>query len=176
MKIQKFILTGCACLTTTLTALAAFTPPTEAQIKAAAGAPAEISALLKDASLEQASHVVKTVIARIAALNLSARALVARIQQTISTTLAVVPANGYVAFSSLLGSEMGSSLAIRSQPAVVSATQGALAAGAGTIGTEAAKAFGEAYEVATSGSSSAQNTKGADKVQPPVAKLYPGQN
>jgi hypothetical protein len=44
------------------------------------------------------------------------------------------------------------------------------------MGSDVAKAFGDAYEVAASGSSNAQNTKDADKVQPPVAKLYPGQN
>lgn len=176
MNIQKTILTGCVCLATTLNALAAFTPPAEAQIEAAAGNPAAFSVLLKDASIEQASHVVKTVIARIAALNLSAPVLETRIQLVISKTLHVLPSSGYVTFAHLLGTEMGNSLVIRSNPAVVSATQGALAADAGSMGTEAAKAFGEAYEVATSGSSSAQNTKDADKVQPPVAKLYPGQN
>jgi hypothetical protein len=176
MNIQKTILTGCVCLATTLNALAAFTPPTEAQIEAAAGTPAVLSALLKDASLEQAAHVVKTVIARIAALNLSAPVLEARIQQTMGTTLTVVPASGLVAFSAMLGSEMGNSLAIRSQPAIVSATQGSLTTSAGTTGAEVAKAFGEAFDVAASGSSNAQNTKDADKVQPPVAKLYPGQN
>jgi hypothetical protein len=176
VNLHKTILTGCVCLATTLNALAAFAPPAEAQIEAAAGNPAALSALLKDASLEQASHVVKTVIARIAALNLSASALEARIQLTMSTTLTVVPASGLVAFAGLLGGEMGGSLAIRSQPAIVSATQGALTTGAGTRGSDVAKAFGDAYEVAASGSSNAQNTKDADKVQPPVAKLYPGQN
>jgi hypothetical protein len=94
----------------------------------------------------------------------------------MSTTLTVVPASGLVAFAGLLGGEMGGSLAIRSQSAIVSATQGALTTGAGTMGSDVAKAFGDAYEVAASGSSNAQNTKDADKVQPPVAKLYPGQN
>lgn len=176
MKIQKLVLTGFVCLATTLISQAAFTPPTEAQIEAAAGNPTGIAALLKDASLEQASHVVKTVIARIAALNLSGKVLETRVQLTISKTLTVVPASGHIEFSAMLGSEMGSSLAIQIQPAIVSATQGALVTGAGTAGLEVAKAFGQAFEVAAGGSSSAQNTKDADKVQPPVAKLYPGQN
>jgi hypothetical protein len=46
----------------TVVAQAAFTPPTSDQIKAAAEKPAEIKALLKDATTEQASGVLLKVI------------------------------------------------------------------------------------------------------------------
>lgn len=176
MKMRNIVMTGIVCLTTTLTAMAGFTPPTESQILAAAADPSQLKALLSGASSEQAAHVVKTVLARIGGLDLGDKALEIRINQAMSATMAVLPPASCVAFANMLGNEMGNSLAIRSQPAIVSATQGALAANAGTFGEAASKAFGDSYKAAASGSSNSQNTKDADKVQPPAAILYPGQN
>ena len=176
MKMSNLLMSGIVCLTTTLTALAEFTGPTETQIEAAAGNPTQLAALLEGASLEQAAHVVKTVIARIAGLDLSSDALVSRITQAMSTTMTSVPTVSHVAFATMLGNEMGSTLAIQNNPAVVSATQGALTTSAGTAGTEVAKAFGDAFDQAKSGSSTSQNTKDSDKVQPPTSTKYPGQD
>ena len=170
MKIRNVFMSGMVCLVTSLTAFAEFTPPTDAQIQAAAADPAQLATLLNGASLEQASHVVKTVIAQIASLNLPANTLESRVGQVMSTTLTTLPASGLTAFAGMLGNEMGNSLAIRSQSAVVSDTQSALASASGA-GAAVAKAFGDSFQAAasTSGNASA-------KEQPPTAKLYPGQN
>ena len=170
MKIRNILLAVFVCLTTTMTVLAEFTAPTEAQINDAAGNPAQLAALLKGASLEEASHVVKTVIAQIAGLGLSATALESRIQLAMNTAVAAEPAASLSSFAAMLGTEMGYDLAIRSQAAVISATQGALTASAGTAGAAVAKAFGDAF-TASSGSGNTQNAKNTDT--PPKAKLYP---
>lgn len=169
MKMRNLLMSGIICLTTTLTALAAFTPPTTDQINAAAGDPAQLTALLSGATLEQAADVVQSVIAKAAALGLSAEELEARIGQIISKALAAVPATGHAEFATLLGKEMGDCLALRTQPAVISAVQAALAANAGTAGEAVAKAFGDSFLIATS-------AKGPNGVKPPPSKLYPGQN
>lgn len=176
MKMQNIVLTGIVCLTTSLNALAGFTPPTEAQIEAAAANPSGLSALLNGATPVQASHVVKTVMARVAALNLSDEALASRINLVMGTTLSIVSTTNQVSFATMLGTEMGNSLAIRSQPSLVSAAQGALTTGAGTAGAAVATAFGEAFSTASSGSSNSQNTRHKDAVKPPSAGKYPGQN
>ena len=176
MKARHLLTATLVCLSTTLSALAAFTAPTEAQINAAAGTPSQLTALLNGASLEEAASVVKSVMVRLAGLGLSDAALQSRATLVISTATGALPASGHLAFCAMLGNQMGNSLAIRSNPALVSATQGALTTHTGTLGAVAAKAFGDAFEIASSGSNNAQNTKDADKVQPPSAKLYPGQN
>jgi|GEM_PF-1726086 len=176
MKARHIVIATLVCLSTTLSALAAYTPPTEAQIDAAAGNPTQLTALLNGASLEEAAHVVKTVMARIAGLGLSDSVLNSRVNLVASTAMAAIPGPGHVAFCAMLGNEMGNSLPIRSNPALVSAMQGALTTSTGTAGAAAAKAFGDAFANAASGSGNAQNTKDANKAQPPSALLYQGQN
>lgn len=176
MNMRNLLMSALVCLTTALTALAEFTPPTEAQIQAAAGNPSQLAAILNGASLEQAADVVKTVIDRALGLGLASSALEGRIGQVISAALGALPANGQVTFAGLLGSAMGSSLAFQQQPGVVSAAQGALVAGGGASGSAMGLAFGTAFDVSSGGSDNAQNTKDSNKVQPPDAVKYPGQN
>ncbi|MEI6704814.1 MAG: hypothetical protein WCL71_14975, partial [Deltaproteobacteria bacterium] len=139
MSMRNLLMTGLVCLTTTMSAVAAFTTPTKAQIAAVAADPAELTALLHGASLDQAAQIVKTVISRIAALELPAQEQNSRITLAISKALAALPAGKLVEFAGLLGTEMGRSLAIRLKPIVVSAVQGALAAAAGDNGASMAK-------------------------------------
>jgi hypothetical protein len=176
MNMRNLLMSTLVCLTTTLTTLAEFAPPTEAQIQAAAGNPGQLAALLSGASLEQAADVVKTVIDRALALGLPSSGLDARMAQIIGAALGALPAGGHVTFAGLLGSAMGSSLALQQQPGAVSAIQGALVAGGGSSGAAMGLAFGKSFDVAAGGSDNAQNTKDSDKVQPPAAVKYPGQN
>lgn len=189
MKIRSLLVAGIACLAINMNVMAAFTQPTDAQIQAAAVNPAQLSALLRGASLEQAAHVVKSVVARMVGLRLSNDVLITRVTEVITAALAAIPDNGYVAFATMMGNEMGSSEAIRSSLAVVSAVQGALATHSAATGTGEPAAFARAYLAAVSGSGSLQNTKTADKVQAPdpnldkvqtpepkLAKFYEGQN
>jgi hypothetical protein len=172
MRTSNLLLVGVLFLTATLSAMAAFTPPTDAQIKSAAENPALLAPLLKGASLEETAHVVKAVIARMGSLHLSNDVLTARVTEVVNACLAAVAEGGHDEFCRILGTEMGISEAIKSNPAIVSAVQGALAAhGAGE-----ATAFGDAYEAAGGGSGNRQNTRDSNKVQPPAAGLYPGQN
>lgn len=175
MKTSHMLMTTLVCLSTALSALAGFTPPSEARIDAAAGNPTQLTALLRGASLEEAAHVLKTVMARIASLNLSAQEMESRINLAIRTTLTALPAGGRLAFCAMLGNEMGNSMGIRNNTALVSSAQGALTTFMGTEGTAAAEAFGKAFTTAASGSSNPQNTKDSNKAQPPSALLYKGQ-
>jgi hypothetical protein len=60
-----------ALLALTVTSLAEFTQPTEAQIASAAQTPSEIGALLTDATDEQAVAVINAVVAAIDALDIT---------------------------------------------------------------------------------------------------------
>ena len=60
-----------ALLALTITATAAFTPPTQAQIDSAAQNPSELAALLADATDAQAVSVISAVVTAVDALNLT---------------------------------------------------------------------------------------------------------
>ena len=174
MKLRNVLMSAIVCMTTTLTALADYTPPSDDQMQAAAGAPAILDGLLKGASAEQAANVVKVVIARVAALHLSTADLGTRLSLIMSTTLKALPATGHIAFAEILGHAMGSDLVFKSQPDLVSATRAALVnAGGTTDGTALGLAFVAAVDNASPGSG---KSKGSDKNTPPAGNLYRDQN
>lgn len=152
----------------------AFSQPTEAQIAAAAKDPAaNMAALLKDASAEQAAQVVKVVVAKVLGLGLASDVQSARIVAVISGALAAVPSQMQVAFSSALGTAVAGSGAIAAIPGTVSAIQGAIATAGGAQGAALAEAFGAAYQVAMQNiGGTGQKTKNDP---PPVASGYEGQ-
>ncbi len=176
MKLRTLAMTALICITVTLNTMAAFTPPTETQIAAAAADPATLSSLLHGASLEQSAHIMKAVIARIVMLNLGETAMSQHLTQATSEAMGAIPAQAHIAFSAMLGNEMGTSFAIRNQPLAVSVVQGALVTSAGNSGGAAvAQAFGDAFSAASKGFRGSGSTTESDNAQPPAASLYPGQ-
>lgn len=174
MKMRNVLIFAIVCMTTTLTALADFTVPSEAQMQAAAGDPAMLDGLLKGASAQEAANVVKVVIARVAAMHLSAAVSGTRLTQIMSTTLTVMPAASHVAFAEILGRTMGADVAFQGQPEVVAATQAALVtAGGTTSGSTIALSFSTAF---TTASAAPGNPQGSDRNTPQVGNLYRDQN
>lgn len=158
---------------TAMSALSAetFTPPTDAQLKAAAKDPAAIAALLEGASPEQAAQVVKAVVVEIASMGLSATAQAASIGNVITAAFAAIPAGSAPMLASSLGAACGASVAINSNPAVISSIQSTIATTGGSSGAAMAESFGTAYAEAKAASTPASDST----PPPPVATGYDGQ-
>lgn len=154
---------------TAMSAFAAFTPPTAAQLTAAANNPASIAALLEGASPEQAAQVIKAVVVQILAMGLSATAQATSISSVITAAFSAAPAGSGHMLAASLGTACGASVAISGNPAVVSSIQGAIATAGGSGGAALAQTFGTAYSEAKAASQKANDSA------PPVATGYAGQ-
>ena len=155
---------------TALSVSAAFAPPTDAQLTAAANDPAAIAALLVGASPEQAAQVIKAVVVQVSAMGLPAATQGTKISAVVAAAFSATPAGSASLFAASLGTACGASGAVSGNPAVVSSIQSAIATSGGSSGAALAQTFGTAYTEAKS----AQKA-GKDDVAPPVAKGYAGQ-
>ncbi|MEI8140774.1 MAG: hypothetical protein WCI03_13020 [bacterium] len=158
---------------TAMSAFAAFTPPTAAQLTAAANNPAAIAALLEGASPEQAAQVIKAVVVQIASMGLSAPAQAASIGSVIAAAFSAAPAGSAPMLAASLGTACGASLAVSGNPAVVSSIQGAIATAGGSGGAAMAQTFGTAYSEAKAASQASNNDVLGSA--PPLATGYTGQ-
>lgn len=160
-----------------LTALAAFTPPSEARLSAAANSPeTEMAGLLSEASNEQAANVVKAVIAKVLTLGLSSDNQAARIAAVVTGAFAAIPAQARLAFAASLGWAVAGSEVIVAANGAVSRIQAAVATfGGPQSGTALAQAFGTSYE-ATLVARVDKDPGQGDNEPPPVSTVYPGQN
>jgi len=156
-----------------LSASAAFTPPTDEQLTAAANDPATLAALLVGASPEQEAQVVKAVIVQLEALGLPAATQGARVSAVVAAAFADTPAASMSLLAASLGTACGASVAISANPAVVSSVQSAVITAGGASGAVLARTFGEAYTEAKAANQAGNND--ALSSAPPQAKGYAGQ-
>lgn len=150
-----------------------FTAPTEEQLTAAAENPDLVADLLAGASVEQATEVVRLIIAKIANLSLPSGEQSARITALIGQAFATLPGQAVP-----LAEALGTALSGGSFPAeVVSTVQQAVITAGGSEGSEAGLAFGTAYTVALTpdvGSITGTDLK-TNPEAPPLGQFYEGQ-
>lgn len=176
MNTRTLIVTGITCLATVTGALAAFTPPTDAQIKDAANNPELVSTLLQGASAEQTSHALRAIIAQMVSLNLPADVLTTRLDHVVGKAMALIPPGQWGTFAQQLGGDLGNCLAVCNQPAVISTVQNTLiTTGATSKNTTLGSTFGSAFEKAAASHLNPQNDKDKNTYQPPAPTEYPGQ-
>jgi hypothetical protein len=171
MKKMTMLVSG-VLLASVVSVLAAFTPPSAQQLSAAANDPALVSALMKDASAEQAAQVLKALIVKISGLGLESQAASARITAVVNGGFSAVPAGSVVLLASELGTLAGKTSSISGNPTLVSTIQNAIATAGGRSGAALASGFGSAYTAAREQSSSDTNNKYS---APPFGRPYPGQ-
>jgi hypothetical protein len=148
-----------------------WTPPTAAQITAAAANPAQLAALLNGASVQQAAEVVRNVVVAVLQMGLAAPAQTTKINSIIGAAFQAVPqmapeapAAGKIVtlipgagaavgsqptnpdFATALGDNLGKSPMVFQNVAVVVALKAAVAAnaGAGAAATAVTTAFNTA--------------------------------
>lgn len=150
-----------------------FTVPTEEQLSAAAENPDLVGDLLAGASATEAAEVIRSVIARIVSLSLPTADQTARITALIGQAFAALPSQT-VPLSAALGTAMsGGSFT----PEVVSTVQQTVITAAGSAGSEAGIAFGNAYTPTLSadlGVKSDPDSK-SEPEAPPLGQFYEGQ-
>ena len=118
----------------TLAASAAFTPPTDEQLNEAAAAPgAALAALLQDAGPDQAAAVVKSVVEKIIALNLSEEELTARLADVIRIAYKSLPPQEFDVFAAALGRTLAGNPAVAGL--ALAAIRNAMAGEGGTTAT-----------------------------------------
>ncbi|HOW97031.1 MAG TPA: hypothetical protein P5567_07825 [Kiritimatiellia bacterium] len=114
----------------TLAASAAFTPPTDEQLNAAAAAPgSKLAALLEEASPDQVVDVVKSVAEKIIGLNLAPEEQAARLADVIRIAFKALPSEEFDVFAAGLGKAVANS-------AVISGSAGAVTAMRDALGSE----------------------------------------
>jgi hypothetical protein len=158
---------------TAMSALAAFKPPIEKQLKEAASNPASMAALLEGASSEQAAQVIKAVVIEIASMGLDLATQDTRINRVIMAAFSAAPAGSAPMLASSLGTACGASLAVSRNAAVVSSIQTAIVKAGGSSGAVMAQTFATAYTKAKASSEAGHNDV-LDNA-PPLAKGYDGQ-
>ncbi|MCU0856920.1 MAG: hypothetical protein MUC65_00760 [Pontiellaceae bacterium] len=168
------ILAGVLSVCATAADSSGFTPPSSAQIAAAARNPAiNLPALLADANASQAAEVVKLVLAEVFQLELDPALQSARITAIINVAFGTIPPELYLSFSSALGAAVAGSGAITLVPGASSSIQGAIAARGGEQAAALAQAFLQSYlnnlPLGTSQTS-------ANDPPPIVTPKYSGQN
>ena len=151
---------------------ASFTPPTTAQIAAAANNPAGVAALLQGASSEQAAQVIKSVIVQALALGLDTQAANTRVANIVTAGFSANPTGSAPLLAANLGTACGLTLAISGHSSVVSAIQNAIISANGTKGNALAAAFGSAFVEAEQGAANNGGNKGN---VPPITTGYEGQ-
>lgn len=155
-------------------AYGAFTPPTQDQIQAAADDPAQVAALIRDASVDQAAGVGKDVIVAIVKLDLKPKDRDARIASLVEYLFQAFPgASDSLAIA--LAKAVASSPAASMSPAVLSSIQRAIIA---VAGLETGTAFGNAYNLAmqtVAGAPGGGKNVPPPPPPPPVALPYEAQ-
>lgn len=148
MKALMAFVTVIAC-STCMTAFAAFTPPSQDQVNQAAADPAKLSALLVDATPDQAAQVVKAVIVATLSLNLDSTVQSARISQLITSSVGSMAAQS-VAFATALGTTLASTRAISQNAVLITTIHAALttAGGSTQAGTALSTAFQQSFTAA----------------------------
>lgn len=175
MKIKQWLVIGLFGLTGGL-AHGAFTPPTDAQLAAAAGDPALVGGLIDGASVTEVAGVLRDAIVRVVALGLPPAERDARIAALIKKIFAALPGQSQ-ALAAALGTAVAEAAGESITPAVVSAIQVATITAAGSEGASAGAAFGNSYRAAAappSESGSASKSSALIPPSPPVGKQYEG--
>jgi hypothetical protein len=154
---------------------AAFTPPTQEQLQAAAKEPALVVALIVDANAEQAAEVGKDVVIEIVKLGLKPKERDARISQLVEFLFKAMPEDNSMELAIALGKAVAGSPTASMTAEIVSAIQlGIILA----VNVEHANAFGNAYNLAMqtiAGAPGGGKTVPPQPPPPPVALPYEGQ-
>ncbi len=154
---------------------AAFTPPTQEQLQAAAKEPALVVALVQDANPEQAAEVGKDVVIEIVKLGLKPKDRDARISQLVEYLFKAMPEDNSMELAIALGKAVAGSPTASMSPDTVSAIQlGIILA----VGVDHANPFGNSYNLAMqtiAGAPGGGKTVPPQPPPPPVALPYEAQ-
>lgn len=170
-KIARWMVLG---LWVTGLAHAAFTPPTQDQLKEAAQEPPKVMALVKDASVDQAAEVGRDVIIAVVGLDLKPKDRDARIVDVITYLFRAFPDNT-LKLAIALGKVVAASPTASMSPAIVSAVQQSIIF---VASLDVGNAFGNAYNLSlqtVAGAPGGGKSVPAQPPPPPVALPYEGQ-
>ncbi len=128
-----------------ISAPAAFKPPTDEQVAAAAENPAQGAALVADATPEEAAAVLKAIYEKIVAMNLEPAAFTARIALVTGAVFKAMPSK-VLALAAALGKVLGESPALAEKVARI--VVAAAATASGVQGPAVTRAFVDALLLA----------------------------
>lgn len=157
------------------TAHGAFVKPSREQLKAAAEDPAQVVALLQDASIDQAAELAKDVVIQIVKLDLKPKERDQRISLLASYLFMAMPEDQWSALAIALAKFVAASPTASVSPDTVSAVQRAIIE---IAGVDAGNDFGNAYTLAmqtVAGAPGGGKTVPPAPPPPPVALPYEGQ-
>lgn len=161
-------------------AYGAFVKPSRDQLKAAAEDPAQVVALLQDASIDQTAETGKDVIIQITKLDLKPKERDDRVSSLVGYLFLSIPNDQWTALAIALGKFVAASPTASMTPDMVSAVQRAIIA---VSGVKDGDAYGNAYNLAMQtiggmpggGKTVPPQPPPPPVALPPIAQLYEGQ-
>lgn len=159
-------------------AWAVFAPPAESRLREAADDPTKLRELLRDASVNQAADVTRSVLVRIVKLDLKPKERNARLISLMKTLIQAMPGHGN-ALAVILGRAVAANPTASLAPDLISAIQSALVVASGNDGAGAGASFGNAYQLAmltVAGAPGGGKNVPPTPPPPPVALPYEGQD